>query len=144
MKLNKIFKWCSLIALVISVAILVWGFIVGYESNGGLAVDVLLIWAYILTALAILACVIVGGAVSAKSNPKGILKGGIILAIIAVVCFLVYLLAPAADAVGRAGLDSRGTLKLTDTILYLTYIIGACAVITIIIGEVHIAIVNKQ
>ena len=35
------------------------------------------------------------------------------------------------------------TLKLTDSILNLTYIVGAAAIVSIIIGEIVMAIRNK-
>lgn len=130
--------------LVISIAILVWGFVVGFESNGGQAVDTLIYWAYIMIGLALASWVIVGGIVSAKNDPKSILKTVILIVAIAAVCFVAYLLAPANPAVGREGLDEIGKLKLTDTVLNLTYFAGAAAILAIIIGEIRLAITNKK
>lgn len=144
MKINKLIKWCMVALLVISIAILVWGFVVGFESNGGQAVDTLIYWAYIMIGLALASWVIVGGIVSAKNDPKSILKTIILIVAIAAVCFVAYLLAPANPAVGREGLDEIGKLKLTDTVLNLTYFAGAAAILAIIIGEIRLAITNKK
>lgn len=144
MKINKLIKWCMVALLVISIAILVWGFVVGFESNGGQAVDTLIYWAYIMIGLALASWVIVGGIVSAKNDPKSILKTIILIVAIAAVCFVAYLLAPANPAVGREGLDEIGKLKLTDTVLNLTYFAGAAAILAIIIGEIRLSITNKK
>lgn len=144
MKLNKLIKWCMVALLVISVAILIWGFIVGFESNDGQAVDTLIYWAYIMIGIAVAAWVLVGGIVSAKNNPKSLVKTLVLIVAIAAVCFVAYLLAPANPAVGREGLDEIGTLKLTDTILNLTYFAGVAAIVAIIIGEIRLAITNKK
>lgn len=144
MKLNKIFKWCLVALIVISAALLVWGFLVGFESNGGQAVEVLLYWAYIMVGLGVVAWVVLGGIVSAKTDPKFLVKIGVGLIGIAAVCFIAYLLAGAAPAAGREGLDDFTTLKLTDTILNLTYFAGAGAIIAIIVGEIRLLITNKK
>ena len=39
---------------------------------------------------------------------------------------------------------NASTLKLTDTILYLTYFAGILAVLAIIAGEIRLAITNKK
>lgn len=145
MKLNKIFKWGMVALILISVAILVWGFTVGFESNDGTAVDVLLRWAYILLGIALVAIILVGGVISAKNNPKFLVKAGLTLVVIAVVTLIAYFLASGADPVGYTGAAvSAGTLKLTDTVLNLTYIAGAGAILAIIIGEIGMTITNKK
>ena len=54
-----IFKILELVLIVISVALLVWGFAVGFESKGNLPVEVLLKWAYIMVALALVSILII-------------------------------------------------------------------------------------
>jgi hypothetical protein len=39
---------------------------------------------------------------------------------------------------------SAPMLKLTDTILYLTYFAGIVAVLAIVVGEIRLAITNKK
>lgn len=144
MKLKKILNWCLVVEMVISFALLIWGFVVGFESNDGQAVDILFYWAYIMVGLAVAAWVLVGGAVATKNDPKFLVKTGILLVAAAAICFVVYLVSPGNPAVGREGLDSFGTLKLTDTILNLTYVAGVAAIIAIIVGEVRMSIANRK
>ena len=141
---GKIFKILMWVLMIISVALLVWGFIVGFESNDGNAVEVLLYWAYVMVAIAIIACLIVGLIISIKNNPKALIKYGIVLAAAAVLCLIAYVLAPGSEAIGYTGEPvSAGTLKLTDSILNLTYICGGAAILSIIVGEIFMAVRNK-
>lgn len=144
MKLNKLFKICMLVLLIISVAILVWGFIVGFDANGDQPVEVLIYWAYIMIALAVAAWVIVGGIVSIKNNPKSLVKTLILAVVLVGVVAVAYVLAPGNPAFGREGLDTVSTLKLVDTTLNLTYFAGAATIIAIIVGEIRLAITNKK
>lgn len=144
MNLNKSFKWGMVGLIVISVILLVWGFIAGFETNGGKASEVLLVWAYIMVGLAVLSVVAVGLVISIKNNPKSLVKLGIGIAVVAVLCLIAYLLAGGKPAFGREGLDTFKTLKLTDTLLNLTYFTGAAAIIAIIAGEIRLAISNKK
>lgn len=130
--------------LLISVALLVWGFLAGFEANDGQAVDVMFYWAYFMVGVALASWVIVGGIVMAMNNPKAIVKMIIALAVVAVVCVLAYLVAPGAAAFGREGLDSLSTLKMTDTILNLTYLAAGLTILSIIVGEIRLAITNKK
>ena len=144
MKLNKIFKLGLWVLMIISVAILIWGFIVGFEEKDGFATDVLLTWAYIMVGLSVACWVVLGLIVGAKNDPKSLVRIGIILVGAAVVCGIAYLLAPANPAIGREGVDSFATLKLTDTLLNLTYIAGGAAILAIIAGEIRMSIANKK
>jgi len=144
MKLNKFFKWLMVALILISAALVVWGFSVGFEANGGQATDVLLYWAYIMVGIALVSWIVVGGVIAVKNDPKSLIKMGLVLVGIVVVCVIAYVLAPANPAYGREGLDSHGILKLTDTILNLTYIFAALAILAIIVGEVRLAITNKR
>lgn len=132
------------VLIVISIALLVWGSIVGFESNDGRGVDAMLYWAYIMVGIALVSWVIVGGIISAKNNPKSLIKAVIVLVGLVVICFVAYLLAPANPAFGREGEDTHTVLKLTDTILNLTYFAGGVAILSIIIGEIRLAITNKK
>ena len=144
MKLNKIFKWGMIALILISVALLVWGFTVGFESNGGQAVETLLYWAYAMVGLAAFCWIVVGLFVSVKNNPKSLVKIGLVLVGAAVLCAIAYFLAAGKPAVGREGLDTAGVLKLTDTVLILTGIAAAGAILSIIVGEIRMAINNKK
>lgn len=141
---NKLFKWLMLGLIVISVVLLIVGFIAGFESNDGKMTDVLLYWGYVMIGLTIIATVVFGLWISIKNNPKTLVKLGIGLAGVAVVCLVAYLLAPGKPAMGMLVQPDGATLKLTDTILNLTYFAGAAAIIAIIVGEVRLAITNKK
>ena len=147
MKLNKFFKILMLVLILVSVGLLVWGSVVGFTTNDGQAVDVLFYWAYVMVGLAVASWVLVGLVLMAKNNPKSLIKVGIVLVVAAALAFVAYLLAPGNPAVGRENsspADTLATLKLTDTVLNLTYFAGAAAVVAIIIGEIRLAIINRK
>ena len=143
---NKLFKLVMWVLVVISVVLLVWGFLTGFEANDGRAVNVLLYWAYAILGLAILAVVVFGLIISAKNDPKSLVRLGVGLLVIAAVCFIAYLIAPGKMPLqwNNAKLPTASELKLTDTILNLTYFTGALSIIAIIFGEIMMAIRNKK
>ena len=143
---SKLFKIVMLVLVIISVALLVWGFLAGFEANDGRAVEVLLWWAYIILGIAVAAVVIFGLIISAKNDPKSLVRLGIGLLVIAAICFIAYLLAPGKMPLqwNNAKVPTASELKLTDTILNLTYFTGALAVISIIVGEIVMAVRSKK
>ncbi|MCQ2176153.1 MAG: hypothetical protein MJY80_07345 [Bacteroidales bacterium] len=141
---SKIFKWLMVGLIAISVILLVWGFVAGFESNGGKAVDVMFYWTYIMIALSLIAVVVFGVIISFKNNPKSIVKLGIGIVAVAAICFVVYLISPGKPAMGMLEQPDQATLRLTDTVLNLTYIAGVCAIIAIIAGEIVMSIRNKK
>lgn len=142
MKLNKIFKWCMVLLIVISAALAIWAAAVGFTSNDGQPIDVMLYWAYVLIGIALVSWVVIGGIVLAKDNPKGLL--GVVLGVVAlaVVCLVAYLIASGSPIPGRD--DAASTLKLTDTVLNLIYLLAALTVAAIVAGEVRLAIKNRK
>ena len=95
--------------------------------------------------LALFSVIVVGLIVSTVNNPKSLIKLGIILVGVAAVCLIAYLLAKGDPAMAYNGPEvSSGTLKLTDTILNLTYIVGGAAILAIIVGEIRMAIASKK
>ena len=143
---SKLFKIVMLALVVISVVLLVWGFLTGFEANDGRAVEVLLWWAYIILGIAVAAVVIFGLIIAAKNDPKSLVRLGIGLLAIAAICFVAYLFAPGKMPLQwtNAKVPSASELKLTDTILNLTYFTGALAIISIIVGEIVMAIRSKK
>ncbi|MBR5430836.1 MAG: hypothetical protein IK119_00455 [Bacteroidales bacterium] len=135
-----------MIALIaVSVILLVLGFVKGFEANDGRGVENLLRWAYVMLGLAVFAAIIVSAVVSFINNPKSVVKLLIGLVAVAAVCFVVYLVSKGNPAVGlTVDQPSASTLKLTDTILNLTYLVGGVAIASIIVGEVISAIRNKK
>lgn len=148
--LNKIFKWLMWALIIVSVVILVWGFAKGYPSVVGegndATVNVLLNWAYIMVGIAIFCVVVLGICVAAANNPKSLIKllGGIVCACVLVI--ICYALAPASPAVGLTSATEPPThavLKMTDTIMLLTYVLGVAAILAIIVGEIVSSVRNK-
>lgn len=128
--------------IVVSVGLLIWGFSKDFADN---AVDVLLYWTYCMLGLAVFSWIVIGLIVGAKNNPKSLVNIGIILVGVAALCLVAYLLAKGDPAVAYNGpAVSAGTLKLTDTILNLTYIVGGAAIVAIIVGEIRMAIASKK
>ena len=128
--------------ILVSVGLLIWGVAKGFAGN---AVDVLLYWTYIMLGLAVFSWVVIGLIVGTKNDPKSLVKIGIVILGVAVLCFIAFLLAKGNPAMAYNGPEvSAGTLKLTDTILNLTYIVGGAAILAIIVGEVRMAIASKK
>ncbi|MBO4761229.1 MAG: hypothetical protein J5520_05690 [Bacteroidales bacterium] len=141
---NKIFKWIMLAISIVAIGLLVWGTIVGFPARPDLdngTVDPLLNWTYVVVGIALFCVIVVSTVVSAMNNPKSLVKLGIILAAIAAVCFVVYLLSPGKEALNlTVDMPSPTALKLTDTVLNLTYLTGALAIAAIIFGEIWRAV----
>ncbi len=137
MKYEKILKWILLVLFIVGVVFSFYGFAVGFESNGDAPVDNILYCAYAFAAITILAVlagvVVIGG----LNNPKSLLKLFIGLVAVAVVIAGAYLLAPGTPAVGYLGEPvSDMTLKLTDTMLNLTYLLCGGAILSLIVGAI--------
>ena len=135
MKYEKIIKWVLAALFVLGVVFSFYGFAVGFESNGNAPVDNMLYCAYGYAAVAILAVlfgvVIIGGI----NNPKSLLWLLVGLVVIAAIIAGAYILAPGTPAVGYLGEPvSEGTLKLTDTILNLTYLLFGASILSLVAG----------
>ena len=142
----KIIKWISWALLIISVVLSVWAFTRFGGSGKEGAVETMLYWAYAMLIIALIAVLCVGLYITAKTNPKSLVKIGLAIAAAAVLCLIAYLLASGKPALGFTGATppTAGELKLTDTVLNLTYILGAGAIVAIIAGEVISGILNKK
>ena len=135
MKYAKIIKWILAVLFVVGIVFSFYGFLVGFESNGNAPVDNMLYCAYafalVTVAAVVFGVVVIGGI----NNPKTLLKlfAGLI-AIVAVVA-VAYVLAPGTPAIGYLGEPvSDGTLKLTDTMLNLTYFLFGGALLALVAG----------
>ena len=148
MKLNKIFKWGMVVLIAISVAILVWGFAAGWPKIGQPAnapVNALLTWAVIMVGIALFCWVVIGLIKSIANDPKNLVKIGLVLVGAVVLCLVAFLFAKGNPAIGYTGKPvTEGMLKLTDTVLNLSYITGAAAIIAIIVGEIRMSTASKK
>ena len=142
----KIFKWISWALLLISVGLSVWAFTRFGGSGEGAAVETMLYWAYAMLIIALVAVLCIGLYITATTNPKSLVRIGIALAAAAVLCLIAYFLASGKPALVFTGATppTAGELKLTDTVLNLTYILGAGAIVAIIAGEIISGILNKK
>ncbi|MBP5571834.1 MAG: hypothetical protein J6X39_04125 [Bacteroidales bacterium] len=143
-KYSKIIKWVLLALLVLSVVIFVGAWIYGFEKNDAVAVDVLFYWTYAMVGLALLSIICIGGWIGVKNDKKFLWKILLVIGGAAVVVLAVYLLSPGSEALGMLEQPSKATLKLTDTILNLTYLVGGLTILSIIVGEIVAGIRNKQ
>ena len=135
MKYEKIIKWVLVFLFIVGAVISFFGFAVGFERNGNAPVDVLLYCAYAYALITILAVVFGVVVIGGINNPKSLLKLGLGLVAIAVIVACAYSLAPGTPAVGYLGEPvSDGALKLTDTILNLTYLLMGASLLALVAG----------
>jgi len=133
-----------LVLIVVSVVLLVLGFVKGFETSDGKLVDTLLRWTYVMVGIAIFSAIIVGLLINIKNNPKSLIKLLIGLVAVAAICAIAYVLAPGNPAVAlTTEQPGQSVLKLTDTILNLTYFAGGVAILSILVGEIVMAVRNK-
>ncbi len=135
MKYDKIVKWIFVALFIAGLIFSVYGFIVGFEKNGNAPVDALLYCAYAFAAIAILAVLLGVVVIGGINNPKSLLKLGIGIVAIGAIIAVAYVLAPGTPAVGYLGEPvSDGTLKLTDTMLNLTYFVFGASILALVAG----------
>ena len=135
MKYEKIIKWILAVLFAVGVVFSFYGFAVGFESNGNAPVDNILYCTYAFVAVTILAVVFGVVVIGGINNPKSLLKLLLGLVAIAVIVAVAYVLAPGTPAVGYLGTPvSDATLKMTDTILNLTYFLCGGAILSLVVG----------
>ena len=135
MKYDKIIKWVLVALFIVGIVFSVYGFIVGFESNGNAPVDNILYCAYAFAAIALLAVVIGVVVIGGINNPKSLLKLVLGLVVVGAIVAVAYVLAPGTPAVGYLGEPvSDGTLKLTDTVLNLTYFTFGLSILALVVG----------
>ena len=135
MKYAKIIKWILAVLFVVGVVFSFYGFAVGFESNGNAPVDNILYCAYAFALVTIAAVVFGVVVIGGINNPKSLLKLLAGLVVIVAVVAVAYVLAPGTPAVGYLGDPvSDGTLKLTDTMLNLTYFLFGGALLALVAG----------
>lgn len=137
----KALKIFSYFLLILSLAL---GVIFYAASDKDGMTNVLLYYSYILFAVAILSAIILP-LKNFASNPKGLKKALISLVVVVVVFGVSYLLS-SDEPLNITGLEvqpSPSTLKITDTALYVTYILAAVSVFVIIYGGVTKMIKNR-
>jgi len=106
-----------------------WEFLVWFRT------DIALVWAYILVLLTLIAS-IVFPLLSVLTNPKGLIRLGLVLAGTAVLVVISYVLSKGTpiDIIGYTGTDNSdpATLKMIDTVLFVTYMLFGLALASIL------------
>ena len=136
--ISKIIGW---VLGILGIVLGIWCLTKGEASNEG-PVNLLLRYSYFLLIAAVV--VLLGLAIiqTARNNPKGLLKALCVIVGVAALVAIAYALASGDPIVSLKKQPDAGTLKLTDTIMKLTYILGGAAILSIIFGVIRNAI-NK-
>ena len=135
MKYEKLIKWLLVALFIVGIVFSVYGFIVGFDTNGNAPVDNILYCTYAFAAIAVLAVVFGVVVIGGINNPKNLLKLLAGLVVVAAIVAVAYVLAPGTPAVGYLGEPvSDGTLKLPDTVLNLTYFSFGAAILALVVG----------
>ena len=135
MKYEKIIKWILVALFIVGIVFSVYGYVVGFETNGNAPVDNMLYCTYAFAGIALLAVVFGVVIIGGINNPKSLLKMLLGLVVIGGIAAVAYVLAPGTPAVGYLGEPvSDGTLKLTDTVLNLTYFTFGASILALVVG----------
>jgi len=111
--------------------------------NEGSSVDLLLRYTYFLFFAAVVIWIGLAIFIAGRNNPKNLLKAAGVVVGVAALVVLAYVLSAGAPALNVKTQPTPQWLKLTDTMLLLTYVLGGAAIIAIIVGAVRDAINNK-
>lgn len=136
--MNKIFKLISWILGLLGIALGIWAFASG-DTNPR-SVDVILRYTYFLLIAAVIIWIGIAIFITAKNNPKGLLKALLVIVAAVVVVLIAYAVASGAPAYNAKIQPSQQVLKFTDTMLALTYILGGLAICAIIFGIIRNAL----
>ncbi len=136
--MNKAFKITGWVLGILGIVFAVLAF-----AKGGSSIDLLLRYTYVLLIAAVVIWVGLAIFISGKNNPKNLIKAAIVVVAVAVLVFAAYALSSGAPAVNVKSQPSTQWLKMTDTMLLLTYILGGAAIVAVIFGAVRDAINNK-
>lgn len=138
--MNKIIKWVMWALIAVGVAVTVYAFATDFSEA---SIDTLLYWAYAMVGAAVVS-ILCGIGAEAKVNPKALIKYAVYLVGAAALIGVAYVLAPGTPAIGYNGAPvTDQTLKLTDTILNLTYITLAASIVAILGSIVWGAVKGK-
>ena len=135
--MNKIFKITGWVLGLLGIVFGILAFV-----NEGSSVDLLLRYTYFLFFAAVVIWIGLAIFIAGRNNPKNLLKAaGVVVGVTALVV-LAYVLSAGAPALNVKTQPTPQWLKLTDTMLLLTYVLGGAAIIAIIVGAVRDAINN--
>ena len=138
-KFTKILEICLLVISLIGLVV--------FFANKALAttgmLDIVLFWAYALVIAAIV-LVVVLSIINMAGNKKSLKKTGILLLIAVALIGVSYLLASGDPiAVNMEVQPTHATLKMTDTLLNLSYALVVIALLALVWGSVRNLIKNR-
>ena len=136
--MNKVFKITGWVLGLLGIVLGILAFF-----NGGSAIDLLLRYTYVLFIAAVVIWIGLSIFISGKNNPKNLIKAAGVVVGIAVLVVLAYVLSSGAPAINVKTQPTTQWLKLTDTMLILTYVLGGAAIVAIIVGAIRDAFNNK-
>ena len=136
--MNKIFKITGWVLGLLGIVFGILSFV-----NEGSSVDLLLRYTYFLFFAAVVIWIGLAIFIAGRNNPKNLLKAAGVVVGVAALVVLAYVLSAGAPALNVKTQPTPQWLKLTDTMLLLTYVLGGAAIIAIIVGAVRDAINNK-
>ncbi len=136
--MNKIFKITGWVLGLLGIVFGILAFV-----NEGSSVDLLLRYTYFLFFAAVVIWIGLAIFIAGRNNPKNLLKAAGVVVGGAALVVLAYVLSAGAPALNVKTQPTPQWLKLTDTMLLLTYVLGGAAIIAIIVGAVRDAINNK-
>ncbi len=136
--MNKIFKITGWVLGLLGIVFGTLAFV-----NEGSSVDLLLRYTYFLFFAAVVIWIGLAIFIAGRNNPKNLLKAAGVVVGVAALVVLAYVLSAGAPALNVKTQPTPQWLKLTDTMLLLTYVLGGGAIIAIIVGAVRDAINNK-
>ena len=136
--MNKVFKITGWVLGLLGIVVGILAFF-----DGGSAIDLLLRYTYVLFIAAVVIWIGLSIFISGKNNPKNLIKAAGVVVGIAVLVVLAYVLSSGAPAINVKTQPTTQWLKLTDTMLLLTYVLGGAAIVAIIVGAIRDAFNNK-
>ena len=136
--MNKVFKITGWVLGLLGIVLGILAFF-----NGGSAIDLLLRYTYVLFIAAVVIWIGLSIFISGKNNPKNLLKAAGVVVGVAALVVLAYVLSSGAPAINVKTQPTTQWLKLTDTMLLLTYVLGGAAIVAIIVGAIRDAFNNK-
>ena len=136
--MNKIFKITGWVLGLLGIVFGILAFV-----NEGSSVDLLLRYTYFLFFAAVVIWIGLAIFIAGRNNPKNLLKAAGVVVGVAALVVLAYVLSSGAPAINVKTQPTTQWLKLTDTMLLLTYVLGGAAIVAIIVGAIRDAFNNK-
>lgn len=140
--MNKIAKIAGWVLGLLGIGFGAWCLASGDAQNTA-SVDVLLKYAYVLMIAAVVVLLGLTIVKAAVNDPKGLIKAIIFIVIAAALVGVVYAVSAGSPALNVKEQPSAFMLKMTDTMMLLTAILGVGAVCAIIYGVINNAIKSK-